>query len=72
MKIKLKYNNGDVVKCWDTSLGWRYGSIQKIKITIIGSYPRIQYVVDFSDEIKPKDIRVMSEGQLFRIEEDGY
>lgn len=72
MTIKTKYNKGDAVKCWDKSLGWRYGRIQKIKITIISSIPDIQYVVDFSDEINPKDIRGMSEGQLFRIEEDGY
>ena len=48
------------------------GRIQKIKITIICSIPDIQYVVDFSDEINPKDIRVMSEGQLLRIDEYEY
>lgn len=72
MTIETKYNKGDAVKCWDASLGWRYGNIQKIKITIICSVPDIQYVVDFSDEINQKDIREMGEYQLLGIEEDGY
>lgn len=72
MTIKTKYNKGDAVKCWDASLGWRYGNIQKIKITIICSVPDIKYVVDFSDEINQKDIREMGEYQLLGIEEDGY
>jgi hypothetical protein len=72
MTIETKYNKGDAVKCWDNSLGWRYGNIQKIKITIICPIPDIQYVVDFSDEINPKDIGEMKEYQLLRIEEDGY
>lgn len=72
MTIKTKYSPGDAVKCWDRSLGWIYGNIKKIKITAISSTPNILYVVDFSDEITPKDIREMGEGQLLRIEEDGY
>ena len=72
MIIKTKHNKGDAVKYWDNSLGWRYGNIQKIKITIICSVPDIKYVVDFSDEINQKDIREMREYQLLRIEEDEY
>jgi hypothetical protein len=72
MIIKTKHNKGDAVKYWDNSFGWRYGNIQKIKITIICSVPDIQYVVDFSNEINPKDIREMKEYQLLRIEEDEY
>lgn len=72
MTIETKYNKGDAVKCWDNSLGWRYGNIQKIKITIICSVPDIQYVVDFSDEFNPKNIREMKEYQLLGIEEDEY
>ena len=72
MKIKIKYKIGDMVKCWDSSLGWEYGTIQKIKITLTCSIPYIRYVVDFSNEINQKDIREMKEYQLLRIEEDGY
>jgi hypothetical protein len=72
MTIETKFNYGDTVKYWDRSLGWSYGNIQKIKITITCSIPDIRYVVDFSDEINPKDIREMREGPLLRIEEDGY
>ena len=72
MKIETKYNKGDEVKYWDSSFGWRYGNIQKIKITIICSVPEIQYVVDFSDEINPKDIREMKEYQLLGIDEYEY
>lgn len=42
MTIETKYNEGDTVKCWDNSLGWRYGNIQKVKITIICSIPEIR------------------------------
>lgn len=72
MTIKTKFNKGDAVKHWDNSSGWLYGNIQKIAIAVICSVPDIQYVVDFSDEFNPKDIRVMKEYQLLRIEEDGY
>lgn len=54
MTIKTKFNKGDAVKCWDKSLGWRYGNIQKIKITINSAVLHIQYVVDFSNEFNPK------------------
>lgn len=72
MTIETKYNIRDSVKFWDCSFGWRYGNIQKIKITATCCIPDIRYVVDFSDEINPKDIREMREYQLLRIEEDGY
>ena len=72
MTIKTKFNKGDAVKYWDSSSGWIYGNIQKITITIICSVPDIQYVVDFSDEFNPKNIRVMNEYQLLGIEEDEY
>lgn len=72
LRIKIKYNVGDIVKCWDSSLGWEYGNIQKIKITLTCTVPDIRYVVDFSNEINPKDMREMKESQLLRIEEDGY
>ena len=72
MTIKTKFNKGDAVKYWDRSLGWVYGNIQKIAITIICSVPDIQYVVDFSDEFNPKNVRVMTEYQLLGIEEDEY
>ena len=68
MRIKTKYNKGDAVKYWDTSLGWRYGIIQKIKITVTCCIPDIRYVVDFSDGINPKDKREMKEYQLLGIE----
>lgn len=70
MIIKTKFNKGDTVKYWDSSSGWVYGNIQKITIAIIFSVPDIQYVVDFSDEFNPKNIRVMTEYQLLGIEED--
>lgn len=72
MTIKTKFNKGDAVKYWDSSSGWLYGNIQKIAITIICSVPDIKYVVDFSDEFNPKNIREMKEYQLFGIEEDEY
>lgn len=72
MIIKTKFNKGDAVKYWDSSSGWVYGNIQKITIAIICSVPDIQYVVDFSDEFNPKNIRVMNEYQLLGIEEDEY
>lgn len=72
MTIKTKFNKGDAVKYWDGSSGWAYGNIQKIIITFICSTPDIQYVVDFSDEFNPKNIRVMNEYQLLGIEEDDY
>lgn len=72
MTIETKFNKGDAVKYWDSSSGWVYGNIQKITIIIICSVPDIQYVVDFSDEFNPKNIRVMNEYQLLGIEEDEY
>jgi hypothetical protein len=72
MTIKTKFNKGDAVKYWDRSSGWVYGNIQKIAITVICSVPDIQYIVDFSDEFNPKNIRVMKEYQLLGIEEDEY
>ena len=72
MTIETKFNKGDAVKYWGSSSGWLYGNIQKIAITIICSVPDIQYVVDFSDEFNPKNIRVMNEYQLLGIEEDEY
>lgn len=72
MTIKTKFNKGDAVKYWDSSSGWLYGNIQKIAITIICSVPDIKYVVDFSDEFNPKNIREMKEYQLLGIEEDEY
>ena len=72
MVIKTKHNKGDAVKWWDSSFGWRYGTIQKIKITIARTIPDIQYVVDFSDETNPKDIRGMKEYQLLRLDEYDY
>lgn len=72
MTIETKYNKGDAVKYWDSSLGWRFGNIQKIIIAIIFPTPDIEYVVDFSDEFHSKDIRRMKEYELLGIEEDGY
>lgn len=72
MTIETKFNKGDAVKYWDSSSGWVYGNIQKITIVIIFSVPDIQYVVDFSDEFNPKNIRLMNEYQLLGIEEDEY
>lgn len=72
MTIETKHNKGDAVKYWDNSLGWRFGNIRKIIITVICSIPDIEYVVDFSDEFHSKDIRHMKEYELLGIEEDGY
>lgn len=72
MTIETKYNKGDAVKYWDRFLGWRFGNIQKTIITAICSIPDIEYVVDFSDHLNPKDIRKMKEYELLGIEEDEY
>ena len=72
MTIETKYNKGDAVKYWDSSLGWRFGKIQKIIITVKFCITDIEYVVDFSDEFHPKDIRRLEEYELLGIEEDGY